>query len=440
MDFYQVKGGYNFSGQIRCGGAKNLSIKAIIATLLSDNISILENIPDILDIKSIKHLLNEIGVKFEHNKDVISIDAGTINNFIIKENKDVLYGRTTILLLAALMHRSDIVSVPKMDGCKFGPRSTDFHFDILSKFGIKMSEEENQYIAKKTSKLVGQKITLPFPSVGATEFGLLISVLAEGISVLDNVATEPEILCLISLLQQMGAKIHWTGKSEITIEGVKTLYGANYRIISDRIETASWAVLAACSDGSIDVHNVDNIEYLSTFLGIYQRMGGGFQRIPEGIRFFRREKLKSISIETGAYPIFSTDYQPMLTLMMSQADGISSVHETLFEDRLAHLKNLNKFGVKSDVVTNCIGSPCQFHQQNHKHSAFVCGNAQLIAPDEIIESENLRSGMTYLIAGCLAKGISKIGNIHLIGRGYENILEKLRSLNIDINLIKRGEK
>ncbi|WP_187440003.1 UDP-N-acetylglucosamine 1-carboxyvinyltransferase [Candidatus Cytomitobacter primus] len=436
MDFYQVRGGYNFSGQIKCGGAKNLSTKAIIATLLSDEISILDNIPNIGDVEVTKVLLKKIGVYFEFENGKMTISPNQINNFTIKPEHNILYGRLPILLLAVLIHKNDSVSVPKLDGCKFGPRSTDFHFDILRKFGISIQENEDNYIAKKTKKITGQNISLPFPSVGATEFALFISVLAEGISVLENIAAEPEIMCLIAMLQQMGAKIHWISHNKIVVEGVKKLHGVNYRIINDRIEMASWAVLAACSDGVIDIETVDHIEWLSTFLGVFQRMGGGFKRIDNGIRFFKKGELKSISIETGPYPAFSTDYQPMITLMMSQANGISSIHETLFEDRLSHLQNLKKFGVKSEIITKCIGSSCQFSNQNYYHSAFICGNTKLESPNQIIKSENLRSGITYLIAGCISKGISKIGNTNLITRGYENILEKFKLLNVDINLIK----
>ncbi len=434
MDFYQVKGGYNFTGKIKCGGAKNLSTKVMIAALLSDEVSILDNVPNIGDVEVSKSLLESVGAKLHAEKNTLTITP-TVNNFTIKQEGNSTYGRIPILLLAVLIHRSDHVSVPTLDGCQFGPRSTNFHHEILKQFGIKIEQEKDHYIASKSCKIKGQKIQLPFPSVGATEFALLLSVLADGMSFLENIAIEPEITSLILMLQQMGAKIQWIGQDKVLVEGVEKLSGTRFRITNDRIEAASWAVLAACSDGLIHLEDVD-LKQMSTFLGAFQRMGGGFEATDDGVKFFKKTELQSITVESGPYPAFSTDYQPMLSLMMSQATGISSIHETLFEDRLSHLKSLTAFGVKSDVARECVGNPCQFSDKNHYHSAFICGKTKLTAPKEIIKAENLRSGITYLIAACISKGTSKIGNINLIQRGYENIVERLRLLNVDINLMK----
>ncbi len=436
MDFYQVKGGNNFSGKIKCGGAKNLSSKAIFATLLSDEVSILDNIPVIGDVEVAQSLLSSIGTKFDFKKNKLTIEP-KFDNFIIEPKDNVIYGRMPILLLAVLIHRNDCVEVPIMDGCKLGSRSINFHSDILKTFGMSIEKSNNKYIVKRNHKISGQKIHLEFPSVGATEFAVFLSVLADGISYLSNIATEPEIKSLILMLQQMGAKIQWINQNTLLIEGVSKLSGVNFKIMNDRIEVASWAVLAACSNSVIEVEGVD-LQHNSTFLGVFQRMGGGLEVTSNGVKFFKKEKqLHNIKLECGPYPAFSTDYQPMITLMMSQSSGISSIHETLFEDRLSHLKTLEKFGIKSSLIRDCIGNNCKFANKNYYHSALICGETELTAPESIIQAENLRSGITYIIAACISKGTSRIGNISLITRGYENILERLKLLNVDINLIEQ---
>ncbi|USO00719.1 MAG: UDP-N-acetylglucosamine 1-carboxyvinyltransferase [Alphaproteobacteria bacterium] len=434
MDFYQVNGGYNFRGKIRCGGAKNLATKVIIASLLSDEISVLENVPNIGDVLTLKKMLTKIGVEWDFSGGTMSINPKTMSKFNIDHEDGIIYGRLTMLLIPALLLRNDLVSVPKMDGCKFGTRSVNFFFEILKQFNIEIEESEFLYHVKKIKPLKGQKIHLKFPSVGATEFAIMLCALAEGTSIIQNAAQEPEISCLISFMQRMGSRIHWIDEKTIYIEGVKKLHGSRYKIINDRIEAASWAVLAACSDGDIEVEDVIP-DHLITFLGIYQRMGGGFSMTQRGIRFFRQEPLKSILVECGPYPVFSTDYQPLITLMMTQASGISAIHETIFNERLSHLANLKNFGVKAELTTGCIGNECKFSYKNYYHSAFIVGPTQLVAPSQMVLSENLRSGIAYLLAGCVAQGQSKIGNIHFISRGYENILEKLQSVNVDINLL-----
>jgi UDP-N-acetylglucosamine 1-carboxyvinyltransferase len=426
-----ICGGQPAKGLVNCGGSKNLVLKVIVASILTRSKCKIDNVPNILDVIETINLCKEIGAEVEYDGYSLNIDSTSLSSSTIEPGE--VGSRMPVLYLSVLGHYFNAISVPLPKGCNLGARSIDFHLDILRKFGFEVDTCNGRCKIVKKSKLKGTVIDLSYPSVGATETALLLSVLAEGKSVIRGIAIEPEINCLILFLQHCGAEIYYTGDRELTIEGVKQLKGCSFKIAGDRLEAAGWACMACATDGQVEVTGIEP-EHLQSFLGPFMGLGGGFEMLgPDKILFFRRNKiLNPIFLETGPYPMFSTDYQPMLAILMSQANGSSVIHETLFDNRLVYLETLKKFGVLNTITDYCYGRACRFSGHNHEHSAVVTGNTKLKAPDESIRSDTIRSGFAYLIAASIADGTTEISNLKIIKRGIENLEQKLLGLGLDI--------
>jgi UDP-N-acetylglucosamine 1-carboxyvinyltransferase len=256
-------------------------------------------------------------------------------------------------------------------------------------------------------------------------------VLAEGTTELKNAAVEPEIIDLICILQKMGSIISVDTDRTIRVIGVNTLKGYDHKAIPDRLEAASWACAALVTGGRIRVVNAQQQDML-TFLNKYRQIGGGFSIDDEAITFWRDEKvLRPIAIETGVHPGFMTDWQQPFVLALTQSTGMSVIHETVYEDRFGYTNELNAMGAQIQLFSECLGSQlCRFGQKNHKHSAVIVGPRTLKAKE--ITIPDLRAGFTYVTAALAAEGISKVNNINLINRGYENFNNKLRKLGAEI--------
>jgi len=281
--------------------------------------------------------------------------------------------------------------------------------------------------------LHGAKVSLPYPSVGATEQVLLTAVLADGITELSGAAIEPEIMDLINILQKMGAIITVDTDRVIRIEGVEKLQGYTHRALFDRNEAASWAAAALATDGDIFVGGARQAEML-TFLNVYRKVGGAFEIQEDGIRFYHPGgELKPVIIETDVHPGFMTDWQQPLVVALSKAKGVSIVHETVYEQRFGFVDALVEMGASIDVHKECLGGrPCRFGQRNFQHSAVISGPAKLHGAD--IEVPDLRGGFSHLIAALTAEGRSTVSNVGIIARGYENFITKLELLGADFTL------
>lgn len=411
-------------------GAKNFATKAMVASLLTSGVSRLHNIPSIGDVEITRTLLESLGVKITHTDGLMVVDP---SNLHVSQASlpDSRTNRIPILLLSVLLHRFSRVSVPTVGGDDIGKRKVDFHISALEAFGAKIEHHSNKYVATRTEALHGCEITLPYPSVGATETCIFLGVLARGLSVIKNIAIEPEITELIAMLGSMGAVILFTGNREITIHGVEKLSGTEVHIIGDRIEAASWASLACASDGLIRVDGI-KLSLLGNFLSYYRLSGGGYRVVgPESIEFFRETKLKPISIETDVFPGFSTDWQQPFATVLTQTDGTSTVHETVYECRFGYLDVLNKLGAKTQVSEKCIGSAvCRYNGLGHKHSAIIDGQTKLVAIDEPIKVPDLRAGLAYLIVAVIAEGTTELVDADQIERGYGNLITKLEKTNL----------
>ncbi len=430
---YKVKGGEPIMGSISCMGAKNFVTKAMVASLLSDDITYLHNVPNIGDVEITEHMLRSAGVEVKW----IGNNTIEINPSMLQESHvslpDSRTNRIPILLLSILLHKFGTALVPIVGGDDIGRRNVDFHIKALEQFGATVKKEDNKYIAYRNSSLLGCHIHLPYPSVGATETCLFLSVLAKGTSVIHNIAVEPEIMELITMLKSMGAIIFLSSDRKLIVHGVEKLRGANMHIIGDRIEAASWAVLACASDGKIKVSGV-RPDLLGNFLSYYSLVGGGYKLIDiDVIEFYRERKLSHVMIETDVHPGFSTDWQQPFGTLLTQAEGISVIHETVHEQRFGYLDVLNKLGAKAQVVKGCLGSlPCRYKGHDYGHSALIHGPTPLVAIEEPIFVPDIRAGLAYLVAAALAKGTTTLVSVEQIERGYGNLAIKLANTNLVI--------
>jgi UDP-N-acetylglucosamine 1-carboxyvinyltransferase len=435
---YRIEGGIQLHGEITCYGAKNFTTKAMIAALLGSSPTTLTNVPPIGDVEITADMLRSLGVIITWNKQkkVMIIDPTATKDAHVKQPHSGA-NRMPILMIGALLHRFDEVSVPMLGGCVIGARGVDFHLDAIQDFGAKIIEGTEGYIAQKSKRLKGTHIELKYPSVGATETCLFLSAMAEGTSIIKNVAIEPEIMEIVTMLRAMGAVIFTESGREFRIEGVSELKGCTMNCLGDRIETASWASLAAAVDGSITVHGI-RPETLGNFLSSFRQAGGGFELLDlDSIRFFRAKKPQPIHLETDVWPGFSTDWQQPFALFLTQAEGVSVIHETVYENRFGYLKTLKKLGAEVQLTTHCLGStPCRFEGKGHEHSVIISGASQLTAVDEPLEIPDLRAGLAYVIAAALAKGTTILRGVPMVERGYGDIVPRMKALGMTIEKIE----
>lgn len=435
---YRIRGGHPVRGEIRTLGAKNFATKAMVAALLSEMETALTNIPPIGDTEITCEMLQSVGVTVAWEQDVMTIDPSTMRSSHVPTPHSGS-NRIPILLLGALLHHWQEVYVPVLGGCKIGTRGVDFHLEAIRAFGGIIEETDDGFVARRYGKLRGAQMALKYPSVGATETCLYLGVLAEGRTVITNAAMEPEIFELITMLRSMGAIIFTTPNREIRIDGVNKLMGTNMPILGDRIEAASWACLACASNGDITVHGI-RPDILGNFLSYYQLVGGGIElQGADSIRFFRRGAIRPTMIETDVYPGFSTDWQQPFAVLLTQADGISVIHETVYEKRFGYLKALNKLGARTQLTTHCLGSvPCRYLDQGHEHSAIITGPTPFHDADEITIPD-LRAGLAYVIAAAIAPGETLVNGIPFLERGYGDIVPRLAAMNLHIDKVTRRE-
>jgi UDP-N-acetylglucosamine 1-carboxyvinyltransferase len=397
-----IRGGKPLVGRIEVRGAKNLATKAMVASLLGDTPSILKDVPDISDVKVVRALLEVHGVRItDPARGELILDPSNVESAHFAEiDAHAGSSRIPILFCGPLLHKLGEAFIPDLGGCRIG--------------------------------LKGADIELPYPSVGATEQVLLSATLADGTTELRNAAIEPEIMDLIAILQKMGAIITVEPNRTIFIEGVKSLRGYTHRAINDRNEAASWASAALATNGDIFVEGAKQQE-LMTFLNVFRKVGGGFDIQEDGIRFYRElEVLKPVVIETDVHPGFMTDWQQPLVVALTQAEGRSVVHETVYENRFGFTDALNEMG--ADIVVHKEGLPGhdrRVARRPFEQAAVITGPTKLHGAN--VRVPDLRGGFSHLIAALTAEGESHITNVGIISRGYEHFIPKLRKLGADFD-------
>jgi UDP-N-acetylglucosamine 1-carboxyvinyltransferase len=431
MESIKITGGRPLNGEVMISGAKNAATKELVACLLSKVPVVLTNVPKIGDVDVTIEMLKGLGVTIEQVEDTVTVDASTLASPEVTEAFS-RKNRIPILLFGPLLARFGTAIIPALGGCKIGARPVDFHISALEHMGATIVVEEGMYRATVDSsgRLHGAVIELAYPSVGATENIMLSAVLAKGTTVIRNAAIEPEIKDLAMLLQAMGAIIQMDVNQTWIIEGVESLHGAIHSVIPDRIEAASFAVASVLTKGDVFIRGAVQ-DHMISFLNALRRVGGDFEMTPEGIRVFRTGDLKPTTIETDVYPGFATDWQQPFLILLTQATGVSIVHETVYESRFGYTEALNRMGANITIHSNCLGAKaCRFSYRNHPHSAVIVGPTALKAAD--IEIPDLRAGFSYLVAALIAEGTSVITGVDAINRGYERIVEKLKGLGADI--------
>ncbi len=436
-DVLVVNGGAPLRGEVRVRGAKNLVSKAMVATVLGDGISRMYDVPKIRDVDVVRGLLELHGVKVSNGADgELIFDPSNVERAGVDEiNVHAGSSRIPILLCGPLLHRLGHAFIPELGGCNIGGRPIDFHLEALRRFGAVVEKAPEGLHLSAPDGLHGIKFQLDYPSVGATEQILLAAVMAKGVTELSNAAVEPEIVDLICVLQKMGAIIRVHTNRVIEIEGVSKLGGFTHRPIPDRIEAASWASAALATKGNIFVRGARQADMM-TYLNTFRSIGGEFEvddaPTGGGIRFWHPGgDLKAVALETDVHPGFMTDWQQPLVVALSQANGLSVVHETVYEKRFGYTAALNQMGANIQVFQECLGgTPCRFGRMGFRHSAVIAGPAKLHATDLIIP--DLRAGFSHLIAALAAEGKSNVHGVDLINRGYEDFEAKLTGLGADI--------
>ncbi|MEU7822216.1 UDP-N-acetylglucosamine 1-carboxyvinyltransferase [Catellatospora sp. NPDC049133] len=438
-DVLIVSGGSPLKGEVRVRGAKNLVSKAMVATVLGESPSRMYDVPRIRDVEIVRGLLELHGVKVSNGQldGELLFDPSNVERAGIDEiNVHAGSSRIPILLCGPLLHRLGHAFIPDLGGCHIGPRPIDYHLEALRRFGAVVDKTPEGLHLSAPDGLHGIKYELNYPSVGATEQILLTAVRAEGVTELSNAAVEPEIIDLICILQKMGAIIKVHTNRVIEIEGVPRLGGFSHRPIPDRIEAASWASAALATRGDITVKGARQAD-MTTYLNVFRSIGGEFEiddnPVDGGIRFWHPGgDLRPVALETDVHPGFMTDWQQPLVVALTQANGLSVVHETVYEKRFGYTSALNQMGAHIQVFQDCLGgTPCRFGRMGFRHSAVIAGPAKLHATDLVIP--DLRAGFSHLIAALAAEGTSRVHGVDLINRGYEDFEAKLAGLGATVS-------
>lgn len=430
---YVVEGGTPLQGTVSVSGAKNAATKMLVASLLTEDTCTLHNTPRIGDVSITESLLRAIGANIrwspDHPSTMLVTTPEVVNHAPPRELGRM--NRLAVLTIGPMLHRRGQATIPAPGGDRIGPRPINFHIEGLIQMGAEIEYRDGSYYAT-AKRLKGATIRLPFPSVGTTENLIITATLAKGVTVIENAAIEPEIMDLIKFLQKMGAIIELKVDRKIVVEGVQRLRGTVHRILPDRLEAVSLAIAAYLTKGDVRVIGAMQ-DHLLTFLNTLYRIGLDFAVEEEAIRFFGSDcPPRSIAIETDVHPGFMTDWQQPFTVLLTQARGMSVVHETIYEDRFGYTNELNRMGADIGLYTKCLGElTCRFREKEYSHSCIVRGPTPLSGTTLTIP--DIRAGCSYILAALCAQGTSTLTGIEHIERGYERLPEKLRALGAKID-------
>jgi len=429
VDQLVVNGPTRLSGEVVVPGAKNSVSKLLAASMLAPDTSEFSNVPRIEDTAVTLDICKSLGTVLEAPRDR-SLRVAT-NAIISSEVPADLarQNRLSVMMLAPLLHRTGMAVVPGAGGDRIGVRPVDFHISAYRKMGADVEIQDDAYVLRSDG-LSGCEIELPYPSVSATENILMAGALAEGRTYIRNAAIEPEVIEVALFLQKMGAIIEHKVERTFVVEGVGKLNGAVHEIMPDRLVAATIGTAALVTGGDVFLRHARQRDMLS-FLNTVRKIGGSFQIDSEGIRFFRDGPLRPIAMETSVHPGFMTDWQPPFVVLLTQASGMSVIHETVFEDRFGFVEQLKEMGADIEIYDTCLGGTrCRFAEKGYRHSAVIRGPARLRGTD--LEIPDLRAGFTQLIAAIAADGESRLTGVEQIDRGYEDIDETLRALGASI--------
>ncbi|GBQ97625.1 UDP-N-acetylglucosamine 1-carboxyvinyltransferase [Gluconacetobacter liquefaciens] len=419
MDRFIIHGGHRLRGDIVIGGAKNAALKLLVAGLLTSERLVLRNVPRIADITTMRRLLEQHGVTVED----IEGDGGTlaiggnITNTVAPYDI-VSQMRASILVLGPLLARCGEARVSLPGGCAIGTRPVDMHLKGLEALGAEISLEGGYINARAPRGLVGDRIVLPFASVGATENLLMASCLARGRTEIINAAREPEIADLVACLNSMGARITGSGSGTLTIEGVEALHGTTHSVMPDRIECGTYACAAAITGGELRLIG-GRADHLGAVVRTLEEAGVEVFQEDDALRVRRTGALRGVDIMTEPYPGFPTDMQAQFMAMLSVAEGASMVTETIFENRFMHVPELNRMGARINV---------------HGSSAIIRGVHSLSGAP--VMATDLRASFSLILAGLAAHGETILSRVYHLDRGYEAVERKLAQCGAQIERVK----
>ena len=418
MEKLIVKGGNRLVGAVKTSGAKNAVLPIIAASILGTTPSHLDEVPMLEDVHTISEVLKCLGLAVECSpeKNVLDIDSTEITSYEAPYEL-VRTMRASFLVMGPLLARIGKARISMPGGCAIGARPIDIHLKGFEALGVKIEQGHGYIEASAPEGLKGTSIYFDFPSVGATENIMMAASLADGTTILENVAEEPEIVDLANYLNKMGEKIRGAGTDTIRMEGVDKLHGADYTIIPDRIEAGTYMIAAAMTGGDVVVENVLP-EHQKPLIAKLREAGAVVEEDIDKVRVIGQNPLKAVSIKTLPYPGFPTDMQAQMMAMMVIAEGRSKVTETVFENRFMHVVELNRMGAQIST---------------EGRSAVIDGPCKLTGCD--VRATDLRAGAAMILAGLVAEGTTRIGDLHHIDRGYENIVAKLKNLGADIERV-----
>lgn len=416
MEQYIMRGGQPLEGEVTISGAKNAALGLLAAAIMTDDDVILDNLPDVRDIRVLLQAMQEIGVRVKYiNKNTVKINGSCINSMSI-DYEFIRKIRASYYLLGALLGKYKESHVALPGGCNIGSRPIDQHIKGFKALGATVEIEQGM-IATKAERLVGTHIYMDVVSVGATINVMMAAAMAEGKSIIENAAKEPHIVDVANFLNSMGANIKGAGTDVIRIKGVEKLHGTEYSVIPDQIEAGTFMCMAAATKGDVVIKNVipKHLEAISAKL---MEIGAVVEEYDDAVRVIGTKRLGSTHVKTLPYPGFPTDMQPQIATLLAISEGTSIVTESIFENRFKYVDELARMGAKMVVEGN---------------TAIIDGveglsGAAVSAPD-------LRAGAALVMAGLTAEGVTQIDQIEYIQRGYEDFEEKLRSIGADIQRI-----
>lgn len=414
MEKLVIHGGKPLEGTVRVSGAKNAVLPIIVASMLGTTQSTLTEIPKLADVHTVCDVIASLGVHIEHpERDTLVIDAHELTSTTAPYDL-VRRMRASFLVMGPLLARKGRAQISLPGGCSIGARPIDLHLKAFEAMGAVINLENGDIEATAPNGLKGAQIYLDFPSVGATENILMAASMAEGKTVLENAAEEPEIVDLATYLNSMGANIRGAGTNVIRIEGVKELHGANHAVIPDRIEAGTFMVGAAMTQGNVFVENAIS-EHLKPLISKLKEVGAEVQEEIDGIRVIGHAPLRPADIKTLPYPGFPTDMQAQFMALTTICQGTSVVTETVFENRFMHVDEFKRMGAKIRIEGRI---------------AIVEGVPRLKGAS--VNATDLRAGAALVLAGLVADGETEVGYLYHIDRGYDNLVLKLQRLGADI--------
>ncbi len=418
MDKIRIRGGIPLKGEVQVSGSKNAALPILVATLLTSEKCVLENVPHLQDIRTTLKVLSHLGTQVEADfaKNRVSLATPQITSFEAPYDL-VRTMRASVLVLGPLLARYGKAKVSLPGGCAIGARPINFHLVGMERLGAKI-ELEGGYVIASAKKLKGNRVTFEFPSVGATENLMMAAALAEGESLLENCAKEPEIVDLARALRAMGVEIQGEGTEEISIQGRSSLMGCKHRIMGDRIEASTFLAAGFATRGDVRVNGISP-SVIEAVLAKFEDAGAEVVREEDAVRITGKKRPVSTDITTLPFPGFPTDMQAQFMAVMAVADGASLITETIFENRFMHVPELVRLG--ADITIR-------------GHSAVVRGQETLQGAP--LMATDLRASASLIIGGLCAKGETVVSRIYHLDRGYEHMEEKLRRLGADIVRLK----